>query len=119
MRPGRSTTPPSPGSLAGCGLVRLRSPMVVYRRTMGNRVIVSMWWDLWKAVFEAAQLWWWRVSTFVLLPVIMILRYTHAVTGWPLTVLNLLWLATLVAVWIVALARYRRARGQQRSTFSR
>ncbi len=81
-------------------------------------MIMGTWRDLWKAVFGAAQLWWWRVATFVLLPVIMILRWTHAVTGWPFTVLNLLWLAALAAVWIVALARFPRGRNQRDSPWS-
>jgi hypothetical protein len=79
---------------------------------------MSVWWDLGKALFGAAQLWWWRVAVFVVVPVIMILRWTHAVTGWPFTVLNLLWVAALVGVWIVALTRFSRGRGQQGSPWS-
>lgn len=75
-------------------------------------------WDLWKAVFEASQLWWWRVATFVLLPVIMILKWTHALTGWPVAVLNLLWMAAFAGVLIVALARFRRGRFQHGSPWS-
>jgi hypothetical protein len=82
-------------------------------------MIMRMWRELWKAVFEASQLWWWRVATFVVLPVSLILRFTHAVTGWPATALNLLWVGALVSVWIVALARLRREHSQQGSPSSR
>jgi hypothetical protein len=79
---------------------------------------MSGWWGLWKAIFEASQLWWWRVAVFVLLPVIMILRWTHAVTGWPVTALNLLWMAAFVGVLIVALARFARGTSQPGSPWS-
>ena len=78
-------------------------------------MIMRMWRGLWKAVFDASQLWWWRVAAFVVVPVILILRFTHAVTGWPVTALNLLWLGALASVWIVALARLRREHTQQAS----
>ncbi len=92
--------------------------MVVYGRTAGNGVIVTVWRDLWKAVFEAAQSWWWRVAIFVVLPLDFILQHTHVVTGWPVTALGLVWLAALVAVWVVALARFFRGHSQQGSPWS-
>ena len=76
---------------------------------------MSVWWDLGKAVFGASQLWWWRVAIFVVLPVITILRWAHATTGWLFTVLNLLWMAALAGVWIVALTRFFRRQPQPSS----
>jgi hypothetical protein len=81
-------------------------------------MIMDAWRDLGKAVFAASQLWWWRVAVFVLLPIIMILRWTHAVTGWPFTALNLLYMAAFAGVLIVALARFFRGHNQQGSPWS-
>ena len=92
--------------------------MVVYGQNAGNRTIMGGWWNLGKAVFEASQLWWWRVTVFVLLPIIMILRWTHAVTGWPFTALNLMYMAAFAGVLIVALARFSQGHNQRGSPWS-
>ncbi len=75
---------------------------------VGKVLDVAEWRLFGRVLTEVTQRWWWRAAAFVLLPLYLIVTFTHVITGWPVAVLAVAWMLSLVAVWVVAIAAYRR-----------
>lgn len=73
-------------------------------------MIMAEWRSLGNALAKGSQRWWWRATVFIVMPVYLIVTFTHVITGWPVAALAGVIFVSLVSLWVVIFRLYYRDR---------